>query len=581
MEAGEAIQFYIGVIRRRRYALILPSVLSFGLLVAVILKIPSVYRSSAAFVINNQFVPGNYSQNRQRTALTTLPTEERLQALKKIVLSRDNLTQLIRRFRIHDGPPPPKIPIRMVNRIRGRIDMKMVRTDIAVGQRNISAGGAYAFVLSFEDENPERVQAVTMAIADLFKRESYRFQKKRIEEAMAVLERQKVETEADILDKGREISAFKRRHQDALPQLFNTYISMLGELESEIERKEMRIVNIRDDERYWGGKLAITPMTLEVVNRAGAKVSSVKEEVKRMRQELAVARATLADDHPDVIELKKRLAAVEADASVRAEIGDIAAAISKRETELELIRKTHTDAHPDVIRLQKEIEGLRAELSALQRDKGVTVTEAEESQVNPQYVHIQNELITTQNELERQTSDLGILKAAYADYQDRLERIPQVELEYRSMENDYKNLKDLYNEAVDRLSMTREALKGIEGEWAENQFLLIDPPAVPEAPNRPNRKMLLAFAMAASGAVGLFCMIAREYTDRTVYATAQLVQLTGLPVLAGIPRLVTLQGRRVQRMARMAAVSLAGGVLVSLIFIHFYVLPVTDLIRGR
>ena len=578
MEAGEAIQFYFGVIRRRRYALILPSALLLALLVAVILKIQPVYRTSATFVINNQFMPGNYSQNRQRTALTTLPTEERLQALKKIVLSRDNLVKLIRRFGLHDGPLSHKIPLRKINQVRGRIDMKMVRTDIAVGQRNISAGGAYAFVLSFEGENPERVQAVTLALADLFKEESYRFQKKRIEEAMAVLERQKAETLAAIREKGGEISAFKRRHQDAMPELFNTYISMLGELESEIERKEMRLVNLRDDERYWGGKLAITPMTLEIVNRAGAKITSAEEEVKRMRQEYAVARATLADDHPDVIELKKRLEAVSADASARAEISDVAAAISKRETELTLIRKTHTDAHPDVIRLKKEIEGLRADLAALQREKGVTAEETEDVQVNPQYVHIQNELITTRNELERQTSDLGILKAAYDDYKTRLERIPQVELEYRSMENDYKNLKDQHNEAVDRLSMTREALKGIEGEWAENQFLLIDPPAVPEAPDRPNRKMLLAFAVAASGAVGLFCMIAREYTDRTVYATAQLAQLTGLPVLAGIPRLVTRRGRQVRRLARLAAVSLAGFAVVSLILVHFYVLPVTHLI---
>jgi uncharacterized protein involved in exopolysaccharide biosynthesis len=131
-----------------------------------------------------------------------------------------------------------------------------------------------------------------------------------------------------------------------------------------------------------------------------------------------------------------------------------------------------------------------------------------------------------------------------------------VEQRYRALQRDYENAQAKYRETMERLMAAKEA-KGLEQSRLAEKFTLIDPPALPEKPVRPNRMalMLVGVFLAFAGGVGFAS--AAEYLDHSVRRAEDLARLTGCPVLAEIPYWETRREARRKTLRRWLLVALA------------------------
>ncbi|MBU4259495.1 MAG: lipopolysaccharide biosynthesis protein, partial [Proteobacteria bacterium] len=192
---------------------------------------------------------------------------------------------------------------------------------------------------------------------------------------------------------------------------------------------------------------------------------------------------------------------------------------------------------------------------------------------NPSYINLQTQITSTQMDIETTRKECNLLKVKYEEYQKRVENTPQVEQEYLVLQRDYSNAQAKYQETMNRLLGAREAT-GLEESRKAERFTLIDPPVVPEKPDRPNRLAILLIGMVLAIGCGIGFGSLSEYMDESVYRADELAAISGLPVLAVIPYLETEEDRKKMMQKKWVwIVSTAGLVIIGVAAVHFLYRP--------
>ncbi|MFZ0738933.1 MAG: polysaccharide biosynthesis tyrosine autokinase [Candidatus Acidiferrales bacterium] len=112
-------------------------------------------------------------------------------------------------------------------------------------------------------------------------------------------------------------------------------------------------------------------------------------------------------------------------------------------------------------------------------------------------------------------------------------------IQYQILVHDAESNKQLYDGLLLKL---KEA--GITAGLKSSNIRVVDPALVPTYPARPQkaRNILLAFFVGLVGGIGLAFL--REYLDNTVKSPVDVERLTGLPSLAVVPSVPSLNGHR-------------------------------------
>ena len=97
MEPNEmAMDDYVGILKRRKWSLILPMVFVFLAAAAVALLLPPVYKSTATILIEQQEIPSEFVM-----ATVTSYAEQRLQSINQRIMSSTRLLDVINRFGLY------------------------------------------------------------------------------------------------------------------------------------------------------------------------------------------------------------------------------------------------------------------------------------------------------------------------------------------------------------------------------------------------------------------------------------------------------------------------------------------------
>ena len=233
-------------------------------------------------------------------------------------------------------------------------------------------------------------------------------------------------------------------------------------------------------------------------------------------------------------------------------------ALTAAEQNLTELRQRYTDAYPGVIDARK----LVAALSAQAAGKGtVAMPVVRESLPNPVYDDLQLQLIdatTGALSLERE------LKAAIAE-RDRLAALarsqPGLQAEFINLDRNYEVLRKQYQDLLTRQeSMQITAAANIDANRVQLQ--VVNPPQVPTIPVAPPRELLLAAVLLAGlgGGAGLAVLLA--HADSCSY-TLQDLRSIGVPVAGGISL------RRMQAQRRRTLPALAFGAGLFLLVVTF------------
>jgi len=221
-------------------------------------------------------------------------------------------------------------------------------------------------------------------------------------------------------------------------------------------------------------------------------------------------------------------------------------------TDLTIARSKYKESHPDVIDLKKRIATLEPRVKKLyerkkevekeSRIKGEDISEEnlpfplpnpENDRLASRYTEQYKEAFT---EAKRLREEQKSLKEQIAVYQKRIEDTPKFEQELALLTRDYDFLKANYQSLLDKKTQAQMA-ENLERKQQQDQFKVLDPARLPEKPIRPDRNRALLLGALFGLVLGFGLAWYRESLDQSFRTVSDFEEYTKLTVLAIIPNI--------------------------------------------
>ncbi len=552
---------YLDAFRRRRSTIVTTGGVLFliGLLVALLW--PPTYKSTATILIKEQEVPPELVQS----TVTSYATQ-RIQEISQRVMTRANLLKIIDQYNLYADDRERKTTEEIIEDMRDDIDLEMISADVIDPRTGRPVPATIAFSLSYEGEDPEQVQKVANELASLYMQENLKNRKSKAAETYKFLTEEANRVSKRIAELEKQLADFKEKHVNALPELVQLNNQLMERTERDIADVESQIRAAEERRFYLQGQLnQLEPYGTDVNLSPAARL-------KALRTEYASMLGKYAPDHPDVVRLRREIQGLERETGLGPDRQELLEELDKLRTELGSVLKKYTPEHPDVVRLKKAIANVKAEIAKLPPSASKSVTPKREAD-NPAYVTIQAQLEAAENDIRRLKVRKAELEQKLDDYQKRLTETPQVERKYEQLKREHDTDVAKYQELKSK-QMEAQLAQQLETESKGEQFVLIDPPALPEEPIKPNRPAIvfLSFIFAIGGGLGFAAV--GESLDSSIRGVKGVVNALELPPLAVIPYLATAEeDRRRKRRLRNLVLGGVAGIILALLLVHFLWIP--------
>lgn len=360
-----------------------------------------------------------------------------------------------------------------------------------------------AFRISYEANNPTVAQQVTARLAGLYIDENLRIREERVSGTTDFLENELIKVKNQLDKQEAAIQAFKQRHMGELP--------------------EQRETNMRALE---GQRMELQTVTLAL--------SAATERKILIERQIAQSQVPLTSTPGGPASLDPR--------------SQLAALLAR----LQELRSRYTSQHPDVTALERQIERAREELGIEGDGPG-----AARALVPPDLARAHSEVLV---EIARLQASKQEIEKRIAMYEARVENAFAREQELLLLTRDYGVTKTKYQTMLDK-KLEAQLSQSLEQRQKGERFRILDPASRPEAPVRPNRRLLFLLGLATSLAAALGLPILLWYLDTSFHAADDLAAQS-LPVLAVIPQLATADTVRRQRFYRLRVLGLSTAALV-------------------
>ena len=212
-----------------------------------------------------------------------------------------------------------------------------------------------------------------------------------------------------------------------------------------------------------------------------------------------------------------------------------AARLAKLKQDLAELKTRYTDKYPDVIRVKGEIAALEARAEPSRPE-----TTAAAPRVG------KDALAEVDAELRMLKDEERTVQRQIASFEHRTEDAPKRQQEFQRQARDYATTKEFYQSLLKRYEDAQIAESMEQGQKSE-QFRILDAAVPSKEPLAPNRMRLGLLALAVSLGVAALAAMLRERLDTSFHTVDDLRAFSRVPLIAGIPPLVTERDLRHRR----------------------------------
>jgi protein tyrosine kinase modulator len=487
------IENYLKIGLRRKWYIIIAFALCIIISLGVYKFLPKEYRAKTVILVRVQKVAENYVPSP-----IVEPAASRLHTISQEVLSRTRLERIIKEFNLYPDKINKKTAEEIVELMKEKIDIKVQQPD--------------AFSISFEGREPETVMNVTNKLASMFIEENLKFRESRVEGTSQFISRELQTVESSLKKKDETLRRYRERNMGQLPQQLDANLRLLDRLQEQyrttsenLRAAEDRLVFLQSQIEEKAGEQSERKRSSAT---SSAKRNLVERELNPLAAQLDVLKRDLADaeakytgNHPDVTDLRRKIANLESK-------------IKKQEEARE--------------RRLKDPKGTSGEMVA--EDVLPTQSDVANEQLLFQY---KAQYTDTQGEVRRFKGELEGLKEEIATYRKRIEDTPKKEQEMGNLTRDYDLLKSQYQSLTDKKYAAQMA-ENLERKQQGEQFMILDPARFPEKPFKPKLIVVLGLGALLGLAIGLGSAWVRESMDRSFYEVSDVETYLKLPVVATI-----------------------------------------------
>lgn len=474
---GTAFELAAAVWSRRKWLAIICFAAPFAAVVSLVTSLPKIYQSTATVVVERQQVPEAFVRSTVTDELGT-----RLQTISQEVLSRARLDAMITRFDLYSHLRKQAPLEEVIERMRRDIKLELKEVEHRGGRRAGQAAIA-AFTVSYRGSDPRTVALVTNALTSFYVEENLKVRERQATGTAEFLRVQLEEITKRLDAQERRVGEFKKRYIGELPQQLQANLTTLERLN--VQHRMNGENQIRAQER----RDALDKQLAESDPSApteGPDAPTIR--IARLRQELTSLRGRFSDKYPEVVRVKTEIAALERQLAETASGGNAES-------------EAQAPVSPQILRLKQALNEVESEIRVLK---------AEEKHLR---------------------SSLGL-------YQSRVENTPRREQELQEMSRDYETTRTLYNSLLTRHEEAQLA-ESLEQRQKGEQFRVLDPAVPSGAPVAPKRSRLLLVGLLLSLGMAACAVVLSEQLDTSFHTVDDLRAATTVPVLVGIPRIVT------------------------------------------
>lgn len=454
---------------------------------AMTFNLPDEYESSAQVHVDT----ASMLKPLMRGMVIESNVERRVELMTRTLLSRPNLEEIARQTDMDLKASTPAEFDRIVDELED--DLRLVGTS----QDNL-------YRITYLGHDPRHARDVVQATVNMLVEESMGRSRQDSQSATRFLDRKIEEYQARLDAAEQRLIEFRRAHAAELSG-GGDYYSRLQDRQSRLEeaRFELELARSRvtELERQLGGEEPVFGMMPDD-GQFGADIATpeLDQKIATLEEELDQLLLKYTDNHPRVDTLRVQLA-----------------------------------------RFRKERDEKRRELAEAQAEQPSSA----QSDVNrnPVYQDIRAALAQARAEAAAARTRVEQYSKQVTELQARVDSTPEVEAEHESLQRQFQEVKQTYDELVER-QQTAEISAEVERSEDQVEFRVVEPPRVPSEPAAPNRPLLITASLGAAaagyGALGvLMALIWPVFHTR-----AALHQAMQLPVLGAIEQVRTARARK-------------------------------------
>jgi uncharacterized protein involved in exopolysaccharide biosynthesis len=553
---SKSLKDYFAIIKRRKFIIVFSLVVVSVIGVALAYSIPSTYRSTSRFLIEQQDIPRDIVQS-----TITSYVDEQIQEVRQRVMSSANLITIIENHGLYED-------IRASGSIQAALEVFRANTfletevfDVMNPRSGRAMLATISFTLSFDHSDAETAHAVAEDLAELYLAENIESRTGQVQETLQFILSDIERYSQDVEHTGALLADFKERNLGNLPELLTYNLQTIERTEREIGQIDRDIRESRNRQLQFSAELARLGPAETVYDVTGAPIVNPTEQLALLQREKMRLLSIYSEEHPDVVKLQKEI-----DALNRVAAGDVdylsnlEIQVDAARVELARAQERYSDTHPDVARAKRSLENLEDELA---RARTADPQTSGTSETNPYAKQLQARV-------DAEASSIAALRKRKLDLQQKLTELeskvalsPQVEREYAVLKRDNETAIANLNDARAKFDEAQKAEK-LESGGSGDRFTIIEPARVPVSPYKPNRPAIILLGIVLAAGIGLVLATVVDTFDETVKSSRDVLRLIGAPPLAVVPYLESDAEQRHRFVVNISMVALvAAGAVIS------------------
>lgn len=561
-EEVKGLQDYITMFKRNKNKMMLIAAVLFLLTVIIAVKWPATYKSSAIILIEQQEIP----QDLVRSTVTSY-ADQRIQVISQRVMSSANLKKIIKKYGLYQDEIKKEPISVVVEDMREDIHLDMVSADVVDPVSGRPTQATIAFTLSFEHESPQKAQQVANELVNLYLDENLKRRSEVATQATSFLAMEAEKLAEQIAELEKELADFKERNSTSLPELQQLNMNLMDRTDQQIMDTDRQITSLNERILYLEAELAQIDPNMSVYSATGERIYGSQDRLKSLQAEYVGLKARYSSNHPDVVKMKKEIEALEK------EVGgidktEIVAQLKDKRGELAALTKRYSPQHPDVKKLKQIVTNLEKELKK-PSSKRVVKNKPD----NPAYIQLLAQLNAAKSDLRAMRAAKDKLMDKLDSFQEGLLKAPQVEREYQDLTRNYENAILKYRE-VKAKQMEADMAQAMEQGRKAERFSLIEPPLLPDEPDKPNRKVIVLLGFILSIGAALAYALLKESMNPSIYGSKGMLAATGAYPLVVIPYIENEEDlEEAKKMKLKISVAVIATIIIVIALFHFFVMP--------
>ncbi len=510
---------YLKILKRRVWALVIPFLVIVILAGLVALLLPPVYKSTSVILIEQREIPAEYV-----TSSMTTFAEQRIQSINQRVLTSSRLLELINQFELYTDLQKKKTIDEVIAKMRDDIVLEPINVEIADRKSGRTATVTIAFSLSYEGENPQKVQRVANTITSLYLKEDLKVRKEQASSTTDFLEEEKERVREQVIEYEKRLADFKKQNVNSLPEMFQVNMQALDSARRNSDHAKENLRALREKESTLDEQLANTPKELD---------STLQQR----------------DDKEDD---ERRLEALK--------------------MELINLKTKFSDLYPDVKKLKQEIEELSVKVEETKKEKEAEKEEKKDELKNPAYVTLSSRLAGIRSDIQSVKNSIKEFEEEADLYRARIAATPGVEEKYNALISERNFLRAKQADLQAKM-MEADVAEDLESKQKGERFSLIESARLPEKPYKPNRLaiLLIGIVLGIGAGVGFASIV--EFSDTSFRDSETLARITGFPVLTEVPNIITEEDKKKKKTRQMViAIVILTGIITGVVLFDSFVM---------